>query len=369
MNVSRLCRSLGRLPDMRVTLCAQQLGRGSFIESMVDDMPVQWLHAGSWVALKLGMPTLSKLRSIRPQDSPDVMHVHGLWLPSNHWACLAARRLGAKLALHPRGLLQPWALQHKATRKRIAMRLFQERDLQGVDVFFAASHSEYEGIRRIGCKQPVAIIPNGVEIPNGVSHSLKGGGGLGRNRTLLFLSRLHPSKGLDQLLRAWAGLDTSGWTLRVVGEGEKSYEAALRANVRELGIEARVEFVGAKYGPDRDLEYQRADLFVLPTLSENFGVVVLEALAHGIPVVVTQASPWQVVEEHDCGWWVAEGAASLAGSLATALRVSDQRRHEMGENGRLLAGRYQWAEVARRTAAVYRWMIGRQDCPTDLVFA
>jgi glycosyltransferase involved in cell wall biosynthesis len=237
------------------------------------------------------------------------------------------------------------------------MRIFQRRDLASAAALIATSAAEYDGIRNLGFRQPVAVIPNGVPseavaLPRAAPR-LTGD----RVRTALFLSRIHPGKGLLNLLRAWSDLAPAGWRLLIAGPDDGGHLADVLDERRRLGLEATVQYVGALDGPAKDAAYRDADLFVLPTFSESFGMVVAEALAHGVPVITTKGAPWADLERFGCGWWVEVGADALGRALRTAIALTDEERRAMGQRGRDYVRRYDWDEVAGQTAGLYEWIL------------
>jgi glycosyltransferase involved in cell wall biosynthesis len=137
--------------------------------------------------------------------------------------------------------------------------------------------------------------------------------------------------------------------------------------VGELGIEKAVEYVGSVDGEQKSAMYRDADLFVLPTFSENFGVVVAEALAHGVPVITTRGAPWADLEIYGCGWWVDIGVPPLEQALRDAMSLSDDERRMMGARGREYVRRYDWDTIARQTAEVYRWVLDQGDKPECVI--
>ena len=202
-----------------------------------------------------------------------------------------------------------------------------------------------------GFKAPVAIIPNGIDLPDlPVSRPTVS------QRTLLFLSRIHPIKGGDRLLHAWQQLQHvhPDWRLRVVGRGEPSHEQELKKLAHSLDLE-RVDFSGPLYGTEKSKAYFEADVFVLPTHSENFGMVVAEALAHGCPVVVTKAAPWAGVQKEGCGWWVEPDIVTLTEKLGSALLETPRALSAMGLRGRTWMQRdFGWSSIAEMMATAYQ---------------
>ena len=124
-----------------------------------------------------------------------------------------------------------------------------------------------------------------------------------------------------------------------------------------------MNYLGAVSGTQKRESYRAADVFVLPSHSENFGVVVAEALTHGLPVITTTGTPWPEIVEAGCGWWIDIGVPPLAAALGEAMGLSDRQRSLMGKRGQEYVRRYAWDAVARQTAEVYRWLLGRGDCP------
>ena len=208
---------------------------------------------------------------------PDVVHDNGLWRPNNHAVARSARQNGWPLMVSPRGMLEPWALAQGRWKKRLAWSLYQGRDLRGAVCLHATAASEAESIlaRLPGAR--IRTIANGVDIPR-LQHREAGEK---RERTVLFLSRLHPKKGLPMLLNAWQAVKPAGWRLRIVGHDEAGYAAEVRRVTEDLGLSDTVTVESELHGRAKTDAYFGADLFVLPSYSENFGIVVAEALAHG----------------------------------------------------------------------------------------
>jgi glycosyltransferase involved in cell wall biosynthesis len=330
-------------------------------------------------ALRKGYADYSEVRGQRSDVSRlknPIIHDNGLWLPTNHTAARVARQIGLPLIVSPRGMLTPWAMRFHGFKKRLAWLLYQRRDLQSAQVLHATSHQEAAEFRVLGLKQPIAVIPNGVTLPTEVQKS-EAGSRKSAGRTILFLSRIHPKKGLLDLVEAWTaviqnsefGIQNSDmWRVVVAGGDENGHLAEVKAEIAKLGARSReqgakrfeesFQFIGEVADEAKWDLYRNADLFVLPTHSENFGIVIAEALACGMPVITTRGTPWEDLITHRCGWWVEIGAKPLAEALNEAMRLSDEERRAMGLRGRrLVEENYTWPAAAKKMMAVYRWML------------
>ncbi len=291
----------------------------------------------------------------------DVIHDHGIWLAPNMGAAWAARRAGRPFVCSPRGMLSAEALSFSPMRKRLVWALGQRAALAGAACLHATSDAERDDFRAQGLAAPVAVIPNGVDIPAVTTVS----GTQGRSRTVLSLGRIHPKKGLESLLRAWARVETAhpDWLLRVVGPAEGGHDQALRALAASLGLE-RASIEGPAWGADKAALYAAAAVFVSPTRSENFGLTVAEALAAGVPAICTTGAPWKELASERCGWWVEQGPDALAAALDEAMALPADELAAKGARGRaLVAARYGWRRVAEDMTSLYCWLCGQGERP------
>lgn len=291
----------------------------------------------------------------------DVLHGHGLWLAPNLYPAWAARRTGAKLVISPRGMLGSAALSFSAGRKALAWRLAQGPAARAAALFHATGEAEAEEIRAAGLAAPIAVIPNGVDLPPPRPAEARRDG----PRTVLSLGRVHPKKGLDRLLRAWAAVEAShpDWRLRIVGPSELGHGAELAALAARLGL-AHATLEDALVGEAKAAALAEADLFVLPTLNENFAMTVAEALAAGAPVISTRGAPWSGLEAERCGWWIDHGPEPMAAALAAAMALPPAERAAMGERGRAWMARdFSWAKVASDMLQAYQWLAGAGPRP------
>jgi glycosyltransferase involved in cell wall biosynthesis len=187
-------------------------------------------------------------------------------------------------------------------------------------------------------------------------------------RTVLFLGRIHPIKGLSDLVKAWAMVRPPGWRVVIAGDGDKNHQAQLEAEIRERGLSGEFSFVGPVTGDSKWVWYREAALFVLPSHSENFGIVVAEALACGVPVITTRGTPWEDLNAHRCGWWTDIGPEALAKALREATTQPVAGRVEMGTRGkRLVEEKYTWPGIAAQMHRVYSWMLGQAPKPDCIV--
>ena len=294
---------------------------------------------------------------------PDVVHLHGLWSLALHRCAVICRRSKIPYVIAPRGMLEPWSLQQKWLKKRIARFLYQDRDLKCAVALHATAESEAEQFRKLGFRNPIIVSPNGVNVPKNFSRVER----VDRvEMRALFVSRMHPKKGVLELVEAWRKVVSGGveewrsWEVELVytvsGEFEREYEAKVRAKVKELGLEDQFIFTGALNDDEKWKAYARADLFVLPTYSENFGIVVAEALWAGVPVITTKGTPWSELESGKCGRWIdlpAEGSnpsawPALVMALKEMMLMSDDERRQMGARGhKLVEEKYTWAAVVK----------------------
>ena len=285
--------------------------------------------------------------------NPDVFHTNCCWLPQSARMAVWAKSRGYRVAYSPHGMLEPWIMKrHYWTRKLPAILLYQLRGIRCADVVCATAESERKNLRSLGWNDSVCVVPNCVQIRDiRLKSSWK------RTKNILFLSRIHVKKGIENLLRATAALKDrlNGYTITIAGMGEETYIQQLKEKAKSYGIGHIVRFAGPVFGADKWTLYRNADFFVLPTFSENFGIVVAEALASGTPVITTEGAPWQELNSCGCGRWIGIGAEPLAEAIGAFLDLSESELETMGRNGRkLIEERYAAPMIARKFMSLYR---------------
>ncbi|MBN2715974.1 MAG: glycosyltransferase [Deltaproteobacteria bacterium] len=309
----------------------------------------------------------NEFEKICKKISPHLIHCNGLWTPLSHAAASSARRHRIPILTAPRGMMSQWSMNNKSFKKKLALALYQQRDLASTSVFHATSTNEMNDIRRTGLKQAVALIPNGIHIP---PYSRKSELSDKRVRTVLFLSRLHPQKGLLRLITAWHDISPKGWRCIIAGRDEEGHKGVLISQIKQCGLSDQFSFVDFVQGEEKRKHYRDADIFVLPTQSENFGVAIAEALANGTPVLTTTGAPWQELNTLNCGWWVDNTQQAITDGLRKAMRCSDDTRIQMGIRGRqFVESRYAWSSIGGEMSATLKWMTGMGPVPSCIVLS
>lgn len=301
-------------------------------------------------------PMRKLLAQMLRTGGPALVHDHGIWLPFNHAVASVCRQhSGTVRVVSPRGMLEPWALGFGALKKQLAWIAYQLGDLRTAKGFHATSDAEATSIRRLGFPQPIAVIPNSVTAPHLLPVKRLDRGQI---KQALFLSRIHPKKGLLDLINAWGLVRPAHWRLSIVGGDELGHRKEVEALICSQGLQDAITVASQVSDQEKWLFYADSDLFILPSYSENFGVVVAEALLMGLPVITTTATPWSVIEEIHCGWYIDPGVATLKTALEKAFASSAEQLGAMGARSRQVAAdRFDWDRVALQMAEFYLWMI------------
>lgn len=293
----------------------------------------------------------------------EIFHGHGIWQMPVHQMAKQARKLKKPYIISARGMLEPWSLSQSRIKKILALKLYQHKDLTLSSCIHATAKSEAENIRALGYNNPIAIIPNGINLEEFPIYKKKSNA----KKKLLFLSRIHKKKGIENLISCWSELDnslTKNWKVEIVGNGDARYIKQLEELIRTLKIEKSIKITGPVYGESKKNKYRQADLFVLPTFSENFGIVIAEALASCVPVITTKGAPWEELITYNCGDWIDIGKQPLQESLTKMLLKPDIELIQMGEKGReLIEKKYSIQSVATKINLVYEWLIGKKSKP------
>jgi len=305
----------------------------------------------------------------------DLIHAHGIWMYPSIASLRWSRRERRPYMVSPHGMLDSWALAQSPWKKRVAGALFENHHLRGAACLHALTRAEFRSIRRYGLKNPVCIIPNGVQIPADAAplpsppwEEVVGP----TAHVLLYLGRLHPKKGLTALLVAWSQLrrETAAhsWKLVIAGNDEGGHSAWLRRLCGGLGIAGTVVFAGPQHGEAKAASFARASAFVLPSQSEGLPMAVLEAWAAGVPALMTPEC--NLPEGFDAGAAMpiaAPGPIEIRNALERLFWTPPPLLRAMGERGRELVSRnFSWNSAAREMKRVYEWILGQGDQPASV---
>lgn len=362
-------RSLGGIPrsvrdlsetisdlGCRVTVVAPRL-QASFGPTFECGNEVDRCLPRGWYQRQIGLlysPGLRRALRRAVSAQADLLHHHGIWLAPNRIAGESATTSGVPFVLSPRGLLLPKRLEHHRMRKRLLWASRARAVARSASAFHATSSAEADSIRTLGLTQPIAVIPIGMNFSSDRRQPRRRD-----TKTALFLSTLHPIKGLEDLISAWDELRPSGWRMIVAGPDEVGYRSGLEAEVHRRNLDEVFTFSGSVFDAEKQQLFDAADLFILPSHGESFGRVVLEAMGAGLPVITTQATPWAIIDERACGWCVPVGSGPLREALAQATSLAEDRLLEMGRRAQELArSRFDLQVMGQRFLEFYEWLIG-----------
>ncbi len=303
-------------------------------------------------------------------ESADGVHIHGIWEEYCSIASHLARQAGKPYLVAAHGMLEGWALRQKRLKKVLYSLLVERSNLRDATCLQALTTVEVEDYRRFGLRNPVAVVPNGVDVPAGITADLflESFPELKGQRLALFLGRLHPKKGLDILCRAWARIHRGlpGARLVIAGPDFEGARAATEALVDKLNLRRSVTFTGMLEAGRKWSALAAADVFVLPSYSEGFSAATLEALGMGVPAVVTRQCNFPEIAEWRCGAVVEAETRPVEGGLGRILSANPGDTLAMRANARrLIAERYTWDSVGRRISQVYEWILGGR-LPADV---
>ena len=297
----------------------------------------------------------------------DILHVHGIWTYPSVVAPRWSRGTRPYL-VSPHGLLKPWALRNSRWKKRIAALLYEDKDLRDATCLHALNSAEAEAFQEYGLKNPICVIPNGTTMRNDIARMESRQG-----RSILFLGRIHPSKGLRSLIEAWSAVRsdvaTAGWRLTIAGWDQNHHRAELDRLAEQLEIRSSIDFLGPQFDADKDRCLAAASAFVLPSESEGQPVSILEAWSWRLPVLMTRECNLPEGEEAGAAIMMDPDVNSVAAAMRQLFSMTDQEREAMGQNGRcLVEERFQWQHVGKAMTEVYDWILGRGPKP-DCVLA
>jgi poly(glycerol-phosphate) alpha-glucosyltransferase len=309
----------------------------------------------------------------------DLLHTHGLWMYPSIAALRWQRKNERPLVISPHGMLDPWALRNSAWKKRLAAILYENAHLQTAACLHALCLSEYEAVRGYGLRNPVAVIPNGVDLPDGCHNPLSPDWAASLpadSRVLLFLSRIHPKKGLINLLKAFAHVKRGSasaaqpWQLVIAGWDEGGHQKELERLSGTLGLGESIHFVGPQFDQRKAASLSRADAFILPSLSEGLPMAVLEAWSYRVPVLMTPQCNLPEGFATKAAIEMGSEVMNISVALDKLFNMTELERRTMGDRGRkLVEDRFTWPMVAASMRTVYSWILGQEAKPDFILTA
>jgi glycosyltransferase involved in cell wall biosynthesis len=329
-------------------LTAESVKLGHTCKVVVGDM--DWGGQGCTHVEGVPRLTVAEGLDVLENEPWDAVHIHALWIPFIHKIVTLAKKKQVPIVWSVHGSLSPWAFRFKWWKKLPVWWLWQKRDLNKASVLHVTSEQEINWVSHFKLSPVIVNSPIGTALPevkscNDCTH---------RNKRLLFVGRLAPVKALPNLIKAWEMVRSFGWVLRIVGSGESDYVEMLKQLVSEAGLQESVEFPGAKFDADLVDEYQHADALALVSETENFGAVVTDAMAYGLPVITSKGTRWSEVVERKCGWWIENTPNAIADAIQALVALSDDERKAMGSRGQqLIQDKYTWPAVAQQMIAFY----------------
>lgn len=308
---------------------------------------------------------MSNIGKVLKSLDVDLFHIQGLWLYLSHATASYAQKNKVPYIVTLRGMLYPQALAESAMVKKISLWLYQRRDLQCAACIQATCKEEMEHYRNLGFTNPVAVIPNPIDLGNFIDRPIppKPYFKIG------YLGRVHPRKRIERLIYAMSALQEKidDAELVVIGSGDENYESFLKNEVRRLKL-SNVTFTGFLTGEKKDATISGLSVLAAPSDFENFGNIVTEALVRGVPVIASTGMPWQELETHQCGWWINNDQDSINNTILKAYEIGEAERIRMGLNGkRLMKENYSVEVLGEKMMKLYEWVLGRRNKP-DFVY-
>ncbi len=317
-----------------------------------DDVPIHYTETIKNVRLGY-MPELPQ--TLRQLPSYDIYHVQGIWQYLGHGVAAFARNQQKPYVVTLRGMLYPQALAHSALVKKISLLLYQRNDLQQAACIQATCREELNYYRELGFSNPVAVLPNPIDIEGVIERPIQ----FSQKLRIGYLGRVHPRKRIERLIYAFNALrdELKGTELFIIGAGDKQYEQYLRNEVIRLNL-TNVRFTGFLSGKEKDKAILSLSYLVVPSDFENFGNIVTEALIRGVPVIASKGMPWQELEECHCGWWIDNDQETINQTLRIAINISESERIKMGMNGKqLVAKKYSVDSLGEKMKRLYEWIL------------
>jgi glycosyltransferase involved in cell wall biosynthesis len=340
-----------------------RLGSQVYVFEINPDLRIKadwWCDAVKYFDFEAGISLIRKLLfffNLFLNEKKIIVHFHGVWIPKFYPYFLLALYTNTSYIISPHGSLEPGALRQKFFKKYIARKLFFNFFLSNAISFWACSEKELISIKSLFPKAQVDIVPIGVDIPSQepLLHYVNV---LKQQRIILVISRLNPGKGLINLVKAWNSIRDENWHFIIAGPDDEGYQKKIEEEITKLNLTNFFTFLGYINSIQRDHLYRNADLFVLPSLSENFGIVVAEAMSYGLPVLTTNETPWTYVGLNRGCLCVGTNPCELSQGLINMMSINDTERFTMAIASRkFIEKNFAWLTIARLSKNKLKYLI------------
>lgn len=346
-----------------------------------DDMNTHALEGSSVSFIALSPSCYEReMDSYVANGQYDLIQEQSVWERPYHVLTKIARKYNIPYIVTPRGMFEPWSLSQRRWKKKLALALYQKNDLKHAACIFTTAEMEAEHVRALGVDVPMSVIPNGIETDGYACRKSMDG----VKKQILFLSRIHVKKGIELLIEAFwkvrgersevrgERLEVGGeklevgddWNVVIVGNGEPEYIESLKLKVENLGMQDCVKILNPVFGDAKVKLYQESAVFCLPSYSENFGMVVAEAMSCGLPVITTTNCPWSILNETQTGWCIDLCVDNLEKALREAMTMEPSELYGMGQKAsRLVRENFDYRSVAQKTKRLYEWILTKENKP------
>lgn len=341
-----LSHDLGKLVELHI-VCHPTAD-----ELALENCQIHYIEGSIKHPLKMKKEFCKLLDEIRP----NIVHVNGCWMLQCSWVIFWAKSKKYPVVLSPHGMLEPWDIKKNYwTKKLPALLLYQKRSIKISDKLIATAESEKKNLLTLGYNKNITIIPNGI-----ITDNIECKESWDEKKRILFLALYRKNKGIDILMQSVSKIkqELSGWKVIIAGLESDYTIDDLKKMASKMGISEYVNIVGPLFNEEKWNAYRNADVFVLPTLNENFGIVIAESYLCGTPVITTKGAPWSLIEENQCGWWIDRNVDSISKALLDCISRSPDDRKRMGLIGRqIVKNRYSSQVVATQMVELYKSII------------
>jgi glycosyltransferase involved in cell wall biosynthesis len=289
----------------------------------------------------------------------DILHQHGIWMPVSLLSKKLKKQTTIKKIIQPHGFLMPYSRNLSKLKKDLIFSIYERSNIESSDMLVACAKEEALVLRNLFPNKNIAVIPNGIS--DDFFNAKNETENFKRKKRMLFLSQIIPVKGLERIIKSFKEIGVNNfldWEFIIAGYEDAQYKRILEKMITDFGLKDVVKFIGPKFGLDKIKMFDNSDVFVLPSHSENFGLVIAEALSRGVPVLTTKGTPWSELESNNCGFWVDNTDLGIKKGILQILQSSEEELKEMGLRGKkLISEKYLWSKCSQKTSEMYQWIL------------